>query len=192
MTSSNCCFLTCIQISQEADHTFASQSENQKQILVGHQVLEGWGAGGLVRSWAQRPQVLLVHQDPEEAWETGLMNVTMFPNRCTHLTSDHLRWEVWISFQLIHEYLFFTYLNETHSDMCHIGPPRSGQTWAHLHVSDPNGEADQHRDRSVNHLLWRGWKPKVLIDPVLPHPQPWIIFWAISWKISVWVIFPFQ
>lgn len=30
--------------------TFASQSENQKQILVGHQVLEGWGAGGLVRS----------------------------------------------------------------------------------------------------------------------------------------------
>lgn len=30
--------------------TFTSQSKNQKQILVGHQVLEGWGAGGLVRS----------------------------------------------------------------------------------------------------------------------------------------------
>ena len=30
--------------------TFTSQLKNQKQILVGHQVLEGWGAGGLVRS----------------------------------------------------------------------------------------------------------------------------------------------
>lgn len=30
--------------------TFTSQLENQKQVLVGHQVLEGWGAGGLVRS----------------------------------------------------------------------------------------------------------------------------------------------
>lgn len=56
------------------------------------------------------------------------MNVTMFPNQCIHLTSDHLRGEVWISFQLIRESLFFTYLNVTHSDACHIGPPRSRQT----------------------------------------------------------------